>query len=63
MIILWILTIAIAIAILVIACREKNNYEKIVRKEKEIMEQEEDILVKEQELLDRIEKARKEAKE
>lgn len=59
MVILWMITIAIAIFILFLAWKEKLNYEKIVKKEKEICDEQADILVKEQELLDRIEKARK----
>lgn len=59
MIILWMIIIAIAIIILILAWREKMNYEKIILREKEIMEEQADILIKEQELLDRIEKARK----
>jgi len=59
MAILWILTIAVAIAILFMAWKEKLNYEKIIKTEKEICDEQADILVKEQELLDRIEKARK----
>ena len=59
MIILWMIIIAIAIIILILEWREKMNYEKIILREKEIMEEQADILIKEQELLDRIEKARK----
>lgn len=56
--ILWMITIAIAIIILFLAWKEKLNYEKVLKMEKEAMDDLTNILLKEEELLKNIENAR-----
>lgn len=56
--ILWMITIAIAIIILFFAWKEKLNYEKVLKIEKESIDHIKDILLQEEELLNKIEKAR-----
>lgn len=56
--ILWMITIAIAIIILFLAWKEKLNYEKVLKMEKEAMDDLTSILLKEEELLKNIENAR-----
>ena len=56
--ILWMITIAIAIIILFFAWKEKLNYEKILKIEKESIDHIKDILLQEEELLNKIENAR-----
>ena len=56
--ILWMITIAIAIIILFLAWKEKLNYEKALKIEKESINHIKDILSQEEELLDKIKNAR-----
>ena len=56
--ILWIITIAIAIIILFFAWKEKLNYEKVLKIEKESIDHIKDILSQEEELLNEIKNAR-----
>lgn len=56
--ILWMITIAIAIIILFLAWKEKLNYEKVLKMEREAMDDITNILLKEEELLKNIENAR-----
>ena len=56
--ILWMITIAIAIIILFFAWKEKLNYEKVLKMEKESIDHIKDILLQEEELLNKIENAR-----
>lgn len=56
--ILWMITIAIAIIILFFAWKEKLNYEKVLKMEKEAMDDLTNILLKEEELLKNIENVR-----
>ena len=56
--ILWMITIAIAIIILFFAWKEKLNYEKVLKIEKESIDRIKDILSQEEELLNKIENAR-----
>ena len=56
--ILWMITIAIAIIILFFAWKEKLNYEKILKIEKESIDHIKDILSQEEELLNKIKNAR-----
>lgn len=56
--ILWMITIAIAIIILFLAWKEKLNYEKVLKMEKESINHIKDILSQEEELLDKIKNAR-----
>ena len=56
--ILWMITIAIAIIILFFAWKEKLNYEKVLKIEKESIDHIKDILLQEEELLNKIENAR-----
>ena len=56
--ILWMITIAIAIIILFLAWKEKLNYEKVLKMEREAMDDLANILLKEEELLKNIENAR-----
>ena len=56
--ILWMITIAIAIIILFFAWKEKLNYEKILKIEKESIDHIKDILLQEEELLNKIKNAR-----
>lgn len=56
--ILWMITIAIAIIILFFAWKEKLNYEKVLKMEKESIDRIKDILSQEEELLNKIENAR-----
>lgn len=56
--ILWMITIAIAIIILFLAWKEKLNYEKVLKMEKEAMDDLTNILLKEEELLKNIENVR-----
>lgn len=58
MIILWMITIAIAIIILFFAWKEKLNYEKVLKIEKESIDHIKDILSQEEELLNKIKNAR-----
>lgn len=58
MVILWMITIAIAIIILFFAWKEKLNYEKILKIEKESIDHIKDILSQEEELLNKIKNAR-----
>ena len=55
--ILWMIIIAIAIIILFFAWKEKLNYEKILKMEKELTDLLEDNLSKEEELLNKIKNA------
>lgn len=52
--ILWMIIIAIAIIILFFAWKEKLNYEKVLKMEKELIDHLEDNLLKEEELLNKI---------
>ena len=61
--ILWMITIAIAIIILFFAWKEKLNYEKVLKIEKESIDHIKDILSQEEELLNKIENARDEISE
>ncbi len=56
--ILWMITIAIAIIILFFAWKEKLNYEKVLKIEKESIDHIKDILSQEEELLNKIKNAR-----
>lgn len=56
--ILWMITIAIAIIILFLAWKEKLNYEKVLKMEREAMDDLTNILLKKEELLKNIENAR-----
>ena len=56
--ILWMITIAIAIIILFFAWKEKLNYEKVLKIEKESIDNIKDILSQEEELLNKIKNAR-----
>lgn len=56
--ILWMIIIAIAIIILFFAWKEKLNYEKILKMEKESIDHIKDILSQEEELLNKIKNAR-----
>lgn len=56
--ILWMIIIAIAIIILFFAWKEKLNYEKFLKMEKESINHIKDILLQEEELLNKIENAR-----
>lgn len=56
--ILWMITIAIAIIILFLAWKEKLNYKKVLKMEKESINHIKDILSQEEELLDKIKNAR-----
>ena len=56
--ILGMITIAIAIIILFFAWKEKLNYEKILKIEKESIDHIKDILSQEEELLNKIKNAR-----
>lgn len=56
--ILWMITIAIAIIILFFAWKEKLNYEKVLKMEKESIDHIKDILLQEEELLNKIKNAR-----
>ena len=58
MVILWMITIAIAIIILFFAWKEKLNYEKVLKIEKESIDHIKDILLQEEELLNKIKNAR-----
>ena len=58
MVILWMIIIAIAIIILFFAWKEKLNYEKVLKIEKESIDRIKDILSQEEELLNKIENAR-----
>lgn len=57
MVILWMIIIAIAIIILFFAWKEKLNYEKALKMEKESINHIEDLLSKEEELLNKIKNA------
>ena len=56
--ILWMIIIAIAMIILFFAWKEKLNYEKVLKMEKESIEHIKDILLQEEELLNKIKNAR-----
>lgn len=56
--ILWMIIIAIAIIILFLAWKEKLNYEKVLKMEREAIDDLTNILLKEEELLKNIENAR-----
>lgn len=56
--ILWMITIAIAIIILFFAWKEKLNYEKVLKMEKESINHIKEILSQEEELLNKIKNAR-----
>lgn len=56
--ILWMITIAIAIIILFFAWKEKLNYEKVLKIEKESIDHIKDILSQEEELLNKIKNTR-----
>lgn len=56
--ILWMIIIAIAMIILFFAWKEKLNYEKILKMEKESIDHIKDILLQEEELLNKIKNAR-----
>lgn len=56
--ILWMITIAIAIIILFFAWKEKLNYEKVLKIEKESIDHIKEILSQEEELLNKIKNAR-----
>lgn len=56
--ILWMIIIAIAIIILFFAWKEKLNYEKFLKMEKESINHIKDILLQEEELLNKIKNAR-----
>lgn len=55
--ILWMIIIAIAIIILFFAWKEKLNYEKVLKIEKELIDHLEDNLSKEEELINKIKNA------
>ena len=55
--ILWMIIIAIAIIILFFAWKEKLNYEKVLKMEKELIDHLEDNLSKEEELINKIKNA------
>ena len=55
--ILWMIIIAIAIIILFFAWKEKLNYEKVLKMEKELIDHLENNLSKEEELLNKIKNA------
>ena len=56
--ILWMIIIAITIIILFFAWKEKLNYEKVLKMEKESINHIKDILLQEEELLNKIKNAR-----
>ena len=56
--IFWMIIIAIAIIILFFAWKEKLNYEKVLKMEKESIDHIKDILLQEEELLNKIKNAR-----
>ena len=56
--ILWMIIIAIVIIILFLAWKEKLNYEKVLKIEKESIDHIKDILLQEEELLNKIKNAR-----
>lgn len=56
--ILWMIIIAISIIILFFAWKEKLNYEKVLKMEKESIDHIKDILLQEEELLNKIKNAR-----
>lgn len=56
--ILWMIIIAIAIIILFFAWKEKLNYEKVLKMEKESINHIKDILLQEEELLNKIKNVR-----
>ena len=56
--ILWMIIIAIAIIILFFAWKEKLNYEKVLKIEKESIDHIKEILSQEEELLNKIKNAR-----
>ena len=56
--ILWMIIIAIAIIILFFAWKEKLNYEKVLKMEKESINHIKEILSQEEELLNKIKNAR-----
>lgn len=56
--ILWMIIIAIAIIILFFAWKEKLNYEKVLKMEKESINHIKDILLQEEELLNKIKNTR-----
>ena len=56
--ILWMIIISIAIIILFFAWKEKLNYEKVLKMEKESIDHIKDILLQEEELLNKIKNAR-----
>ena len=56
--ILWMIIITIAIIILFFAWKEKLNYEKVLKMEKESIDHIKDILLQEEELLNKIKNAR-----
>lgn len=56
--ILWMIIIAIAIIILFFAWKEKLNYEKVLKMEKESIDHIKDILLQEEELLNKIKNVR-----
>lgn len=56
--ILWMIIIAIAMIILFFAWKEKLNYEKVLKMEKESIDHIKDILLQEEELLNKIKNAR-----
>lgn len=58
MVILWTIIITIAIIILFFAWKEKLNYEKVLKMEKESINHIKDILLQEEELLNKIKNAR-----
>ena len=55
--ILWMIIIAIAIIILFFAWKDKLNYEKVLKMEKELIDHLENNLSKEEELLNKIKNA------
>ena len=55
--ILWMIIIAIAMIILFFAWKEKLNYEKVLKMEKESIDHIKDILLQEEELLNKIKNA------
>lgn len=55
--ILWMIIITIAIIILFFAWKEKLNYEKVLKMEKESIDHIKDILLQEEELLNKIKNA------
>lgn len=56
--ILWVIIITIAIIILFFAWKEKLNYEKVLKMEKESIDHIKNILLQEEELLNKIKNAR-----